>query len=254
MRMAWNGPIHKHWNLIYWLAPFIKSFSKGIKIALKENTLIFFSFSGLQFPGQTACKTCCCSTYGQLIWAESSRQVFSICFEKQENQPAANISQKSQIPTNSGMRSLQHQHRAPLPTLCPTGSCILLLHLQTSLSHVSALLNYRKSLWAHTAHPLRCKRKQHPPRLPKGRNIKGTSVRSNPVPTEATTNSSARAGSRTGPMLSFYLFLNLLPSAPKQVRWEFFRIVFWHQSQKQIREHMNFLQLFGEGKEGVWRC
>lgn len=112
----------------------------------------------------------------------------------------------------------------------------------------------RKSLWAHTAHPLRCKRKQHPPRLPKGRNIKGTSVRSNPVPTEATTNSSARAGSRTGPMLSFYLFLNLLPSAPKQVRWEFFRIVFWHRSQKQIREHMNFLQLFGEGREGVWRC
>lgn len=128
MRMAWNGPIHKHWNLICWQAPFIKSFSKGIKIALKENTLIFFAFSGLQFPGQTACKTCCCNTYGQLIGAESSRQVFSICFEIQENQPAANISQKSQIPTNSGMKSLQHQHRAPLPTLCPTGSCIPLLH------------------------------------------------------------------------------------------------------------------------------
>lgn len=217
MRMAWNGPIHKHWNLICWQAPFIKSFSKGIKIALKENTLIFFAFSGLQFPGQTACKTCCCNTYGQLIGAESSRQVFSICFKIQENQPAANISQKSQIPTNSGMKSLQHQHRAPLPTLCNQVAaflCSICKHPWAMWAHSSVIW---KSLWAHTVHPLCCKRKQHLPRLPKGKNIKGTSVRSNPVPAEATTNSSARAGSRSGPMLSFYLFLNLLPSAPKQV-------------------------------------
>lgn len=110
-----------------------------------------------------------------------------------------------------------------------------------------------KSLWAHTVHPLCCKRKC-PPRLLKGKNIKGTSVRSNPVPTETTTNSSARAGSRTRPVWRFYFFLNLPPSAPKQVQREFFRIVFWHQSQNQVREHVNFLQLFGEGREGVWRC
>lgn len=119
-----------------------QSFPKEIKIALEENTLILFSFSGLQVPGQAACKTCSCSTYEQLIWAESSRQVFSICFEIRENQPAANSSQKSQISTKSGIKNLQHQHRAPLPTFCPTGSCIPLLHLQTSLSHVSTLLNY----------------------------------------------------------------------------------------------------------------
>lgn len=83
-----------------------------------------------------------------------------------------------------------------------------------------------------------------------GRNIKGTAVRSHPVPTAATRNSSARAGGRTGPLWSFYLFLNPLGSAPKQVQWEFFRFVFWHQSQKQVKEHVNFLQLFEKaGKE-----
>lgn len=52
---------YKNTNLVCWLAPFIKSFPKDIKIAFKENTLIFFSFSAPQFPGQTACKTCCWS-------------------------------------------------------------------------------------------------------------------------------------------------------------------------------------------------
>lgn len=92
------------------------------------------------------------------------------------------------------------------------------LHCPPSVLQVAAFLcsicKPPWAMWAHTAHPLCCKRKL-PPSLPKGRNIKGTSVRSNPAPTEATTNSSARAGSRTGSVWSFYLFLNLPPSAFK---------------------------------------
>lgn len=120
------------------------------------------------------------------------------------------------------------------------------LHCLPSVLQVATFLC---SIWKH---PLNHGSTMvHPPRLPKGRNIKGIFVKSNPVPTEATTNSSARAGSRTGPVWSFYLFLNLPPSALKQVQWEFFRIMFWHQSQNQVREYVNFLQLLGEGRERV---